>query len=443
MAKTRSKGGATSTAPASSNPTNPSKSRYTLQPESSDPPRVFILPKKATPKARIVSLLNPRYAKPTRYLVCPESGIYEFTRIAAPKSTPHSWLIESSSGNLEGQKSVNGAEPDFVAYTTKGAELYIATPVDPLFLVLPALAQTTSKSEKRLFLSGYDHLESVSKELSPHLSEILHWGNVRTLFEARMAAICDTIEAGDESMFRLNEENLLKEVLSKAKRMSETPLPPSMEEKFVTKALEAPVLSVKRAGTAATAVVTEPAAAEPVSSTPMPESGESQASAASTETTNSLTPEPSTAATSVAGETIAPSEELAAAIQASPEVTKLQRLRTAFSFICSSYIAPPQTAQLKKLLSEKKDLVDFAPLDDYLAEVSKLRQEAVAARSTGDYSRKRVLDEEEMMARAEKKRKVEEEDKRKKAGQSRGVKNLKKVNTTGMKKMSDFFKKKL
>ncbi|RYC55362.1 hypothetical protein CHU98_g10847, partial [Xylaria longipes] len=60
----------------------------------------------------------------------------------------------------------------------------------------------------------------------------------------------------------------------------------------------------------------------------------------------------------------------------------------------------------------------------------------------GDYARKRVLDDEEVADRAEKKRKKEEDDKRKKTGESRGVRNLKKVNTAGMKKMSDFFKKK-
>ena len=51
-------------------------------------------------------------------------------------------------------------------------------------------------------------------------------------------------------------------------------------------------------------------------------------------------------------------------------------------------------------------------------------------------------DDDEDESRAEKKRKKDEEEKRKKAGESRGVKNLKKVNTAGMKKMSDFFKKK-
>lgn len=50
-------------------------------------------------------------------------------------------------------------------------------------------------------------------------------------------------------------------------------------------------------------------------------------------------------------------------------------------------------------------------------------------------------DDEAIESRAEKKRKKEEDEKRKKAGESRGVKDLKKVDTTGMKKLSDFFGK--
>ena len=53
-----------------------------------------------------------------------------------------------------------------------------------------------------------------------------------------------------------------------------------------------------------------------------------------------------------------------------------------------------------------------------------------------------MIEDEDSETRAEKKRKKEEEEKRNKSGVSRGVKNLKKVNTSGMKKMSDFFKKK-
>jgi len=50
-------------------------------------------------------------------------------------------------------------------------------------------------------------------------------------------------------------------------------------------------------------------------------------------------------------------------------------------------------------------------------------------------------DDEAAETRAEKKRRKEEEEKRKKAGESRGLRDLKKVNVTGMKKMSDFFGK--
>jgi hypothetical protein len=68
--------------------------------------------------------------------------------------------------------------------------------------------------------------------------------------------------------------------------------------------------------------------------------------------------------------------------------------------------------------------------------------DALASRSLGDFSRKRSLVAEDGETRAEKKRKEDEDEKRKKANQSRGVQALKKVNVSGMKKMSDFFKKK-
>ncbi|KAG4220375.1 hypothetical protein PC116_g31146 [Phytophthora cactorum] len=268
-----------------------------------------------------------------------------------------------------------------------------------------------------------------------------------------MAAICDTAEAGDETMFRFNEDKLLTEVLSKAQKMSEQSLPKSMEEKFVTKALEAPVVGMKRENTTTlsvsqteTQVQSETPASTSTVSTPKPESVESQSSTLSTETAPSLVSEVSTAATSVVEKSITTTTtaaELTPSLGASPEITTLQRLRTAFNFICSCYIAPSQVTRLQtKLKEQKPPPIDFTPLDNYLEEISKLRQELAAARSVGDYSRKRVLDEEELADRAEKKRRKEEEEKRKKAGESKGVRDLKKVNTVGMKKMSDFFKKK-
>ncbi|KAF9876052.1 hypothetical protein CkaCkLH20_06498 [Colletotrichum karsti] len=436
MARTR----ATKSAPAAKSETSTTSSatKHTLPEESSNAPKLFIIPKRATKDARIVSLPNPRYSKPTRYLLCPETGIYEFTKIAAPKTTPRSWMIETSAGTLE--ESNENDEPRLQAHVTNGADLFVATPIDPVFLLLPGLFGPARSTEtKRLFLSSDDHFDAVSTS-STHMTEALRCPKTRTLLESRMEAICDTVDAGDEKMYRLSEKKLVNEILSKARSMSANGLPASMEDKFVKKALEAPI-QVQRSQ----AVVAEvkPAGEESAegsgSSTPKNESGESQSSASTADSTQSTASGASTAATSV---TAAVEETVVSAMQASDEVTGLQRLKIAFSFICSSYVAPGMTSVLKPLLADKETTnVDFTPLDEYLAKLTKLRAEAAASRSMADYSRKRMLDEEEEEARAEKKRKMEEE-KKKKASQSRGIKALEKVNTKGMKKMSDFFKKK-
>lgn len=309
-----------------------------------------------------------------------------------------------------------------------GQDLYLATLIDPLFLVLPALTDTQSKGseEKRLFLSSDDHFDKL-QQYSSHLSEILRCDKTRKLIESRMAVVCDTVEAGDESMFRINENKLANAILEKAKRMREGGLAPSMEEKFVKKALEAPILVQKRQSTQTTTTT------KPKAQTPTAESTDSQSTVATAESEAS---QPSTAVTSFTEETV--TESIISAIEASTAILELQRLRIAFSFICSSYVAATIAAQLENVL-KKEVMVDFTPLDDYLAKLAKLRAEAMAAHSI-DYSRKRGLDEDEDEALV-KKRKIEEE-KKKKSLESRGVRDLKKVNTTGMKKMSDFFKKK-
>ncbi|KAG5663139.1 hypothetical protein KAF25_001075 [Fusarium avenaceum] len=419
MARTR----ATKAAPADTKVPEPktTTSKFSLSSRAENPPKVFILPSKATSKARIVTLPNPRHGRPARYLVCPETGIYEFTKIATPKTTPRSWLIETASESTPEDNSSK-------ARVSMGQDLYLATLIDPLFLVLPALTETQSKGseEKRLFLSSDDHFDKLQQN-SSHLSEILRCNKTRKLIESRMAVVCDTVEAGDESMFRINENKLANAILEKAKRMREGGLAPSMEEKFVKKALEAPILVQKRQSTQTTTT------AKPKAQTPTAESTDSQSTVATAESEAS---QPSTAVTSFTEETV--TESIVSAIEASTAILELQRLRIAFSFICSSYVATSLAAQLENVL-KKEVMVDFTPLDDYLVKLAKLRAEAMAAHSI-DYSRKRGLDEDEDEALV-KKKKIEEE-KKKKSLESRGVRDLKKVNTTGMKKMSDFFKKK-
>lgn len=351
------------------------------------------------------------------------------------------------------------------ASITKGADLYVATPIDPLFLVLPAVAATShaKSDEKKLFLSGEDHFDSIA-EISPHLSEMLRWadGKVQCLLESRMTSICDTVEAGDDVMFRFSEEKLLTELLTKARSLSAQPLPKSMEEKFVTKALEAPMIGVK-----VREVVTILTKTGPNGDTPKEDSStsepvlESQSSLSSADVTKSFASDVSMASNAATPLATTPSEPAEAedvlgtiavsgmspVIQASDDIVALQRLRVAFSYICSAYLSPARAASVKSLLASSSrevgsSAIDFAPLDEYLSKIAKMREDAATARSMGDYSRKRVLDDDEVAERAQKKRLKEEEDRRKKAGESRGVKNLKKVNTTGMMKMSAFFKKK-
>lgn len=429
MARTRATKGAAADKTAASRNKDAAvastSSKYPLPQESTNPPKVLILPNKATPEARVVSLKNPRYSKPTRYLVCPETGAYEFTRVAAPKTTPRSWLIETTDTNNTTTKE-DDVRGSFDAQVTKGADLFIATPVDPLFLALPALQAQFSSTSKRMFLSSDDHFDTLSEE-TPHLRETLRWPTWREALESRLAAICDTAEAGDEVMFRFSEDKLLDQLLAKAKKMSEAGLPKSMEDKFVTKALEAPVLGIKKSNPPQT---NESTSSETKTDS-SPETSESQSSVSTTATAAS---EASTAATLV-------TDGAESAMHASEEVTRLQRLRIAVNFICSSYLPPSLAAVLKKMLADGKGSVDFTALDDYGAQLTKLRQEAALSRSASDYSRKRALDEDDDDKR-EKKRKKEEEEKRKKAGESRGVKELKKVNVSGMKKMSDFFKPK-
>ena len=120
----------------------------------------------------------------------------------------------------------------------------------------------------------------------------------------------------------------------------------------------------------------------------------------------------------------------------------MQRLRTTWSFIASSYLPDQLADKLTGLLSSELCPVDFAPLETYLSNLETLRAEALASRSLSSFGLKRGLDADTASeARAEKKRKQEEDEKRKKAGESRGVRDLKKVDVSGMKKMSAFFTK--
>lgn len=424
----------------------------------SDPLHLMILPEGTSPEARICTLSHPRTSTPCRYYFCPEKGLYEFTRIAAPKSARNSWLLGQQSGKVDravseltpseqtqdripqsptaSSNSENGpSRPVSQGYVIKNPELLVATPFDPLFLIIPALyAKSALKvpSQKGLFLSVDDILE-LPEESSKHFKAISSHKRFRELIESRIRSVCDTVEAGDESMFRLSSEKLMAGLVAKARRMVEMGLPASMEDKFVSRALERPVMALKREQSSlseTTNLLSECSTATDSTASNRLDSQESSKTSLSMEseissTTDVTIPCPDTTA------------------KHSSECHGLLRLRVALSYMLSAYVSHDLATQLDAILASVDSPINFKPLDEELATIAMMRSEALASRSLSDFSRKRSTDNDEAAdLRAEKKAKKEEEEKKKKAGDTRGLRDLKKVDTSSMKKMSDFFGKK-
>ncbi|KAL8696342.1 MAG: hypothetical protein Q9201_007707 [Fulgogasparrea decipioides] len=438
-----------------------SNNRSAAIPEK-DPVKLLILPQEVGLDARICTLAHPATSKACRYYWCPSKGLCELQRIAAPKNACRSWLLapessENSNGRKRGHtdedqlkvlsddndnapqhEEANGVEhPDKTAsptspqgHTIQAPEIVVATPIDLLFIILPSLHAQISKDSQGLFLSLEDLLD-ISCEKSKHLRYILKQDNVGLSMEARVGLVCDTVNAGDEIMYRLNMNKLMSELLTKAKRMVSTGLPASMEAKFVEKALETPMLSSKRDDTLLSHL-----------SSDTPPSTGSQSTVTVESQSTTISSESIESQASIQTDTTVPDQS---ALTSVPENIKhLIRLRTALDFIMSSYMSSPLASVINTTFSSPTSPINFEPLETHLSHIAKLRAEAQATRSFADFSRKRSMvdDDEAAEEKAEKKRKKEEEEKRQKTGLSRGIRELKKVDVTGMKKMSDFFGKK-
>lgn len=387
-----------------------------------EPSKTLILPSSASPDARFVTLPNPRTGDPTRYFFCPKLGVYEFTVVAS--QFPRSILYTSEGKDQKSQGTVS-----------KTAELLVATPIDILFFAIPLLTSSRSSDEgKRLFQPLDDIIDS--QELPKHLRYILYNATYRDTLLRRVEAVCDSVEAGDEKMFRVNETKLFQELLAKAERMIAQGLPKSLEERFVKQALAAPLVAVTRTDIAKSSTTPK----EDENEAESQEGKDKQSTATTTDTSASST---SDSATPASETTPTPAEEELPEQQNCPEpIVRLQRLSTALTFLKSSYINSDLSIKLDELVSAPEIPIDFKLLNDHLKHLADLRAEALASRSLGDFSRKRNAEDDDAAAsRAEKKRRLEEEEKKKKAAESRGVRELKKVNTSGMKKMSDFFGK--
>ena len=394
--------------------------------------KLFILPKNTSPSARFVLLSQPRDQKRQRFYFCPQGGLYEITKVAAPQSDPRSVLLAPSDDSTSTKLDKTSAPATGIesGWVNKAAELLIATPFDPAFLLLPYIALRQS-SKQTLFQPLDDILEEALDD-DRHLRHVFRSG--REAFEKAADDFCDTIEAGDEKMFRFSQVRLIASLLRRAEKVISRGLPASMEESFVTRVLERPVVAIKMEESTAITTVVKPN--DPDEDEDEDEDGFSESLESQTTVVESV------ATLSTEGSALSSTSTLTEdSIPA--EVVRLQRLKVALDFIISSFVPPKLASEVRSTLDLPSSPIDFTPLVEWMSELAKLRAEALEARSFTDLSRKRTLeDDDDAETRAEKKHRHEADEKKKKAGESRGVRDLKKVNTVGMQKMSAFFTKK-
>ena len=405
-----------------------------LAPSVANPPHIFVLPKDVSPAARIITLPDPASSSPNRYFVCPEKGFFEFTKIAAPKKACRSWLLAperlaNKEVEVDAKNEEAPQEQQEEGYVMEKPDMFVATPVDPLFIVLPLLIG----GETGEYLTFSDFIYTTERKDLVQLQQLLRQSSFADLekkIEGRIDAVCDCMDMGDgdDKMYQLSTQKLAAILATKANRMAKGRLPASMEDRFVKQALETPVLSVKREDSNISIAAED--------STPGAESKSDTAatSQASTSTTNDATT--STPDTSV---TATPVED-----KSSPadEVVGLLRVRTALDFLIISYTPASLRTAIQDILKAPTSPVDFVPLDKHLEYVAGLKKQAQALRSLSDnISRKRGADDDDALDKAEAKRKKKEEDEIKKKNTSRGVQQLAKADTSGMKKLSSFFTK--
>ena len=437
--KTRSKKTTKATATKKETPDENSTATKELAASVTTPPHVFVLPKGASSEARIITLPDPATSSPSRYFVCPEKGFYEFTKVAAPKKACRSWLLApQNSGdakveNNTDQENTQEQEPE--GYVLEQPNMFVATPIDPIFVLLPLLVGGETGS----YLTFSDFVFTTEKDGLAHLQQLLRqntFAKLEKTMEARIGVICDCLDMGDgeDKMYKLSTSKLAEALLSKAKNMVKRGLPISMEERFVKQALEVPVLSIRREESS---ISIAPEDATPGTESDNVAAETSQESSASTST---ATTGDTAASTTASSTTVTPAEALPSAAS---DVVNLLRVRTGLDFLIASYVPTALHTVIHDVCKSSASSVDFAPLDKHLEHVAGLKKQAQVLRSLSDnISRKRGADDDEdALDKAEAKRKKKEEDEIKKKNMSRGVQQLAKANTSGMKKLSSFFTK--
>ena len=395
-----------------------------LPPRDHNPPKLLILPRDVSPDARIVSLAHPSNGQHCRYLYCQRTGFYELT--AAGSGTKgvdlqSCLLIQDGSDKHSQVSGKDSVEPQCLGessgYVLEHAQFLIATPLDARLLLMPLFESKSSSGKGRpnMARTADDLLDDLSST-SEHMALLLRYPSVRRLFERQLEGVCDSVNAMGDKAYKPNAEKLLELLLQKAKSLVEHAWPKSLEN-HVQKLVEPP------------AVIVAMKESETVN-------GENSGNAQGIGDQNDRQHDPS--------KEIRKKIDKVSEWNPSKEVLEQMRLKTAIDFIFSLYVPSSLKSTFNEDIVSKK-MVDLEQANEHLRKVQSLKEEAIALRKLSQSAtRKRCAEEEDdeaQEAREEKRRKKEEEEKKMKQ-ETRAMKELKKVNTSGMQKLSSFFSKK-
>ncbi|EGP90514.1 uncharacterized protein MYCGRDRAFT_90773 [Zymoseptoria tritici IPO323] len=248
----------------------------TLPPSEDSPPLLCVLPKDASPEAKFVSLRNPASKEGTsRYFVCPKKGFFELVKVGGSKQEAcRSWIVASRGVEEEEEEATSQEQDTRVdsqqqsqvsqqdkeqdestesdGYILSSPSLLLATPLDPLFLLLPQLtASSQSNPSAKEYLAPSDYISLLTTS-SPHLTSLISASpHLTRILEVRIEAVSDVMDMGDgDKMYAFSRDKLAGVLVEKARRMvgGEGGLPRSLEARFVKGVLDVPVLGERREG---------------------------------------------------------------------------------------------------------------------------------------------------------------------------------------------------
>lgn len=407
LTRSKSSKGSKGPKPEEDAPTSQTTTKKSLE-TAEDIHRVCILPKDVSRNADIIYLPHPSTSAPAAFLFSPDNGqIHELTKVSAPRKLARSWLIARDEETVASTEGVSSLQQ---GYVIEDADMLVATPFDPLFFLL-SLVPTCRSKDKSSFRLADDYWEILSEQ-SAVLARLTRNVAFAKILLKRLEIISDVQEIGDDKVYRPSQVGLARVLAKKACRMiGKDTWPKSMDEGLVKKELEIPLLQRQQ---------------QDVDEEKVDGSGtENEVNASNTSKPKE------------------PQQHL----QLDPAVLDRMRIRKALDYLLSAYVPQSLKSDIEAVFQQDElrsttNLLDMSILNDHLEKVKEAKSEAVALRALSDnISRKRGMDDEETTdARAEKKRKKDEEEQKKK-NESRALKNLKKVDTSGMKKMSSFFTK--